>query len=139
MTTDDRCQSLAEKLTETTELLAKEIANRRDASAEAVRLWRIAICDPDHIEAMQAEVNGLGTATPEACRAISVMNCRLNGIKANQRIADLQRMVRTAQDAAVAAILESRERLPTNAGLDGPCGFTGRGQIWDENKEGELQ
>lgn len=79
------------------------------AELERDRLWRIAVCPPERMEEMVAEVELLGTATPEACRAIDALNHRLDKQRATDQFRELRRQVRVAQDAAVLAINQRRE------------------------------
>lgn len=98
--------------------LSIEAANRlAEVARECDRLWRIAVVQSEHSERMAKEIEALGTATPEACRAIDAWNHRLDKLKAMEEFAELRRMVRTAQDASVIAINERRQFENENSRL----------------------
>lgn len=120
----------------THEQINEAMANQPEACAEpskeAIRLWRIAVCEPENIEELKKEVAALGTATPEACRALDAFNRRYDKIKANERIQELSRMLKTAQDAAVNAIMELsalQNQHGETGGLDGACSIPNQSQI----------
>lgn len=81
--------------------LMREAAGEIDRlAAEVMRLWRTAVCPSEKIDDLQAEVSALGTATPEAVRAIDAMNHRLDKIMAMNEIARLRQALTTANKQA---------------------------------------